>query len=104
MRHLTGPLAKLTENPTDTSDYIWATLTDPTPLPEAMAALRAAYPNAMRLDYRPREEAETADPALAVEGKSFEELFEDFFEQMNGRPLTDAEAAAVAKIREEAQK
>lgn len=53
MRHLTGPLAKLVEHPTDTGDYIWATLTDPTPLPDAMAALRAAYPNAMRLDYQP---------------------------------------------------
>ena len=54
MRHLTGPLAKLTARPTDTEDYIWATLTDPTPLPDAMAQLRAAYPNAMRLDYLPQ--------------------------------------------------
>lgn len=43
MRHLTGPLARLTARPTDTEDYIWATLTDPTPLPDAMAQLRAAY-------------------------------------------------------------
>ena len=54
MRHLTGPLARLTARPTDTEDYIWATLTDPTPLPDAMAQLRAAYPNAMRLDYLPQ--------------------------------------------------
>lgn len=105
MRHLTGPLAKLTEHPTDTGDYIWATLTDPTPLPDAMAALRAAYPNAMRLDYQPRGAAAgPADAALAVRGKPFAELFQDFFTQMNGRPLTIEEARAVKQLREEAAK
>ena len=105
MRHLTGPLAKLTEHPTDTGDYIWATLTDPTPLPDAMAALRAAYPNAMRLDYQPRGAAAApTDAALAVRGKPFAELFQDFFTQMNGRPLTIEEARAVKQLREEAAK
>ena len=103
--HLTGPLAKLTEHPTDTGDYIWATLTDPTPLPDAMAALRAAYPNAMRLDYQPRGAAAApTDAALAVRGKPFAELFQDFFTQMNGRPLTIEEARAVKQLREEAAK
>ncbi len=91
------------EHPTDTGDYIWATLTDPTPLPDAMAALRAAYPNAMRLDYQPRgTTARPADAALAVRGKPFAELFQDFFTRMNGRPLTIEEARAVKKLREEA--
>lgn len=104
MRHLTGPLAKLVEHPTDTGDYIWATLTDPTPLPDAMAALRAAYPNAMRLDYQPRGTAALPDAAVAVRGKPFAELFQDFFTQMNGRPLTIDEARAVKQLREEAAK
>ena len=105
MRHLTGPLAKLVERPTDTGDYIWATLTDPTPLPDAMAALRAAYPNAMRLDYQPHGVQEAAGGAArAVRGKPFAELFQDFFTQMNGRPLTVEEARAVKALREEAAK
>lgn len=105
MRHLTGPLARLVEHPTDTGDYIWATLTDPTPLPDAMAALRAAYPNAMRLDYQPRGVQEAAGGAArAVRGKPFAELFQDFFTQMNGRPLTVEEARAVKALREEAAK
>lgn len=105
MRHLTGPLAKLVEHPTDTGDYIWATLTDPTPLPDAMAALRAAYPNAMRLDYQPHGVQEAAGGAArAVRGKPFAELFQDFFTQMNGRPLTVEEARAVKALREEAAK
>ena len=105
MRHLTGPLAKLVEHPTDTEDYIWATLTDPTPLPDAMAQLRAAYPNAMRLDYQPQGAAALpADMTKAVRGKPFAELFQDFFTKMNGRPLTTEEVLAVKKLREEASK
>ena len=55
MRHLTGPLDQLTaaDTVTDAEDYIWATLTDPVPRPDAMAVLRAAYPNAMKLDTPP---------------------------------------------------
>ena len=105
MRHIVGPLAKLVEHPDDTSDYIWATLTDPTPQPDAMAVLRAAYPNAMRLDYRPQgADLQHADTAQSVRGKPFASLFEDFFTQMNGRPLTVEEARAVKALREEASK
>lgn len=105
MRHLTGPLAKLTEHLTAPDDYIWATLTDDTPIPDAMAMLRAAYPNAMRLDYAPANAVEqpVPDATEAVRGKPMEELFGDFFEQMNGRPLTEAEAEAVAALRKEAE-
>ena len=102
---LTGPLARLTARPTDTEDYIWATLTDPTPLPDAMAQLRAAYPNAMRLDYLPQGEvAHPLDMTQAVRGKPFVELFQDFFTKMNGRPLTVEETVAVKRLREEASK
>jgi exonuclease SbcD len=105
MRHLTGPLARLTARPTDTEDYIWATLTDPTPLPDAMAQLRAAYPNAMRLDYLPQGEvAHPLDMTQAMRGKPFVELFQDFFTKMNGRPLTVEEIVAVKRLREEASK
>lgn len=107
MRHLTGPLAELTDpaRVTDAEDYIWATLTDDTPQPDAMAVLRAAYPNAMRLDYAPRGTGPDygSEAAAAVRQKSFDELFSAFFEQMNGRPLTEAETAALNEMREEAR-
>ena len=80
-------------------------LTDPTPLPDAMAQLRAAYPNAMRLDYLPQGEvAHPLDMTQAVRGKPFVELFQDFFTKMNGRPLTVEETVAVKRLREEASK
>ena len=83
MRHIVGPLAKLVEHPADTGDYIWATLTDPTPQ---------------------GAEILPADTAQSVRGKPFASLFEDFFTQMNGRPLTVEEARAVKALREEASK
>lgn len=104
MRRLTGPLAALTDpaRVTDAQDYIWATLTDDTPQPDAMAVLRAAYPNAMRLDYAPRAGREAAAPtAEALRQKSFTELFGEFFEAMQGRALTEAERAALQELRRE---
>ena len=87
MRHLTGPLARLTARPTDTEDYIWATLTDPTPLPDAMAQLRAAYPNAMRLDYLPKVTvAHPLDMTQAVARQALCRAVPGLFHQMNGRP------------------
>ena len=70
-----------------------------------MAALRAAYPNAMRLDYALRPGAgDAALPAAeALAARSFEELFGAFFEQMQGRGLNDAEQAELAALREEVE-
>ena len=52
-----------------------------------MAQLRAAYPNAMRLDYLPQGEvAHPLDMTQAVRGKPFVELFQDFFYQDERTP------------------
>ena len=59
MRHLTGPLSELVAAADHPDDYIWATLTDPVPRPDAMAALRAVYPNTMKLNYAPAGSAAT---------------------------------------------
>lgn len=105
MRHLTGPLARLTDPALvcDADDYIWATLTDEPPLPDAMARLRAAYPNAMKLDYAPRAGAagDAARTAAAVRRRSFDELFADFFATVQGRAPTKAELDALTALREE---
>lgn len=105
MRHLEGPLEKLTapDAVCDAEDYIWATLTDDTPIPDAMARLRAAYPNAMKLDYKPKNGVpdDAALTAAEVRRRSFDELFADFFVTVQGRDPTPAEAAALAELREE---
>ena len=108
MRHLTGPLNQLTaaDTVTDAEDYIWATLTDPVPRPDAMAVLRAAYPNAMKLDYAPGGALDTGSDAIQQAAQlrtmSFDELFARFFEKMHGRTLTPEETAALAQLRQEA--
>ena len=104
MRHLTGPLSELVAAADHPDDYIWATLTDPVPRPDAMAALRAVYPNTMKLNYAPAGSAAPDAPQpVNLRGMSFEELFGRFFEKMQGRPMTEAEAAALAALREEAE-
>lgn len=103
LRHLTGTLAELTAAPKCPDDYIWATLTDETPVPEAMARLRAAYPNAMRLEYQPRgEELDLSTAAVAaLHTQDFDELFARFFAQQHGRDLTEAERDALHAMRQE---
>lgn len=109
MRHITGPLDRLTaaDTVTDAGDYIWATLTDTIPRSDAMAALRAVYPNAMRLDYAPGAlpGLDGGEPLLSQSpgALSFDELFGQFFERMCGRAITREEAAALDKLREEAE-
>ena len=105
---LPGPLNQLTaaDTVTDAEDYIWATLTDPVPRPDAMAVLRAAYPNAMKLDYAPGGALDTGSDAIQQAAQlrtmSFDELFARFFEKMHGRTLTPEETAALAQLRQEA--
>ena len=93
MRHLTGPLDQLTaaDTVTDAEDYIWATLTDPVPRPDAMAVLRAAYPNAMKLDYAPGGTLDTGSDAIQQAAQlrtmSFDELFARFLKRCTAAPL-----------------
>ncbi|HJD22460.1 MAG TPA: exonuclease SbcCD subunit D [Candidatus Gemmiger faecigallinarum] len=104
MRHLTGPLARLTDPAAvcDADDYIWATLTDDAPIPDAMARLRSAYPNAMKLDYAPRSAPAGAAPAAeAVRRRTFSELVVDFFRTAQSREPTQAELDALEQLREE---
>ncbi|MBQ8647103.1 MAG: exonuclease SbcCD subunit D C-terminal domain-containing protein, partial [Oscillospiraceae bacterium] len=90
IRHVTGPLAELIAeaalSPEGREDYIYASLTDPTPVTDAMARLQAVWPNAMKLDYPSTAAAADLRTAAAeVENKSFQELFFDFYRQMNGQ-------------------
>ena len=68
-----------------------------------MARLRAAYPNAMKLDYAPRNAAPdgAARTAAQVRRRSFAELFGDFFATVQGRAPTQAELDALNALLEE---
>lgn len=99
MRKIEGTLDQLTAHRPETGaeDYIWARLEDPTPLPDAMARLRAVYPNAMKLDYKALGPGPDLRPGAGPgpDIRAFEPLFDRFFQQLHGRPMTDEEQAAL---------
>lgn len=92
---LRGTFGELTdrhfyENTTWTRDYVRLTLTDEEDIPDAVGKLRLIYRNLMKLDYdnaRTRSNAEIAG-APAQDSRSPLELFADFYELQNNRPMT----------------
>lgn len=78
------------ENTTWTRDYVRLTLTDEEDIPDAVGKLRLIYRNLMKLDYdnaRTRSNAEITG-AQAEDSRSPLELFADFYELQNNRPMT----------------
>ena len=81
-------------------DYTHITLTDEEDIPDAIGRLRAVYHNLMKLDYdnrRTRAGGALQAPA-AVEEQRPIELFAQFFEKQNGRPLSDEQRALTEKL------
>ncbi len=105
MREVRGTLADVTSplvvQAGDPEDYIRAILTDEDELFDAQGALKAVYPNLMRLDF---DNARTrADDAPGMEEElerqpSVQELFAQFFEAQNGKPLTAWQQAVLTDI------
>ena len=92
---------------TATDDYLHVVLTDEEDVPDALARLRTVYPNIMKLDYdntRTRNAGSLSVPE-ETERKSEIELFEMFFEQQNGRPMSEEQRQfsghLLEKVREE---
>ena len=72
-------------------DYFHITLTDEEDVPDALGKLRILYPNLMKLDYdnrRTRFQAECGEGEEA-EKKPPLELFGEFYELQNNRPMTE---------------
>ncbi|MGN1023964.1 MAG: exonuclease SbcCD subunit D [Lachnospiraceae bacterium] len=95
MRRIKGKLKDLLSHAVDTDDYIYATLTDEEPIPDAMASLQGVYPNAMKLDYENARTRALEDEPLEgqTQEKSFAEIAEDFARKVTGAELTDSERA-----------
>ena len=87
---------------TATDDYLHVILTDEDDVPDALMRMRVIYPNIMKLDY---DNTRTRNSDLAavqeqVERKSEAELFEEFFEKQNGRPMNDEQRALSGRLLE----
>ncbi len=88
---------------TPTDDYVHITLTDQEDVPNALEKLRVIYPNLMKLDYdnaRTRAAGRISD-VQALERKSPLALFEEFYAEQNGQPMTPEQRAFSAGIMEE---
>lgn len=104
IRRIYGKLEDLLAHAADTEDYIYATLTDEIVPFDAMARLREVYPNTMKLDYD--NEAYRALEILEEEsgsaGKSFQELFFEFYHFIHGREPNEEEWEVLEEIAREA--
>lgn len=104
MRKIRGTYLQVTKKAfyegTNTEDYLQITLTDEEDIPDGMQKLRIIYPNLMRLEYdnqRTRENR-SVEAAEAVEQKSEAELFAEFFELQNNRPMSEQQQIFVKKL------
>lgn len=108
VRAVKGPLEALEktalEDPDGRDDYVHVTLTDERPPLNAMARVRAFFPNAIGLSYdNARTRAEGASPEAAPDLKQAtpEELFAEFYEKQNGEPMNAAQKRTVENVLEE---
>ena len=106
MREIEGTYEELTFRPnyegTDTDDYMHITLTDEEDIPDAIGKLRLIYPNLMCLDYnnsRTRSAGILTD-LEDVDRKSPLVLFGEFYEDQNGRPMSDEQKDFAREIME----
>lgn len=105
LRVVEGRLAELlaaAEGDPRRDDYLLVRLTDPTPVLDAMARLRAAYGNVLSIErtglgFNP---AAGLAAAAQVEARTPLALFEDFFAEVTGEPLAEDDRAEVAGVLE----
>ena len=85
-------------------DYIYVTLTDESPISDAMAVIRQHYPNAMKIDYENSHtrELEDLDVTRAAREKSFWEMISDFYHMMYGQDISQEEMEIMTEVAGEA--
>lgn len=96
MRKVKGPLHKLIDpaivESADRDDYLHVTLTDEEPAIDALARLRAVYPNVMSLEYERKRQRSSNDAHTVSDDKETLDpvtLFARFFEERTGAALSD---------------
>ena len=80
-------------------DYLLARLTDDHAILDPMGKLRSVYPNLLQME-KPRLYQDENPPVMSATRLRRDEfsLFCDFFEQVSGQPMTDAQSAAVKDV------
>lgn len=108
MREVRGPIAALTDpanaDGTNREDLIRAVLTDEKEIADAAGKLRAVYPNVLRIDFENRRtQAENTGAAAGdPSSRTPMQLFEEFYLDRNGSPMSSKERVILTEIIEEA--
>ena len=98
LRRIRGELAALIEAGRDdpeNEDYVFATLTDSGALLDPMARLREAYPNALGCEREVLQRAGEGGAVSRHRELDVRHLFADFFREVTGEALSEAQAAAL---------
>ena len=82
------------------TDYMHITLTDEEDVPDAISKLRPIYKNIMKLDY---DNTRTRTGFSVITNETSEEytpseLFSDFYEKVNGKPMSDDQSSVIEDI------
>lgn len=107
MRKIRGSLDELlspeTYTGTNTSDFLHVTLTDEDEITDAQAKLRNVYENVLEIEFEhDRNITGTSEiDAEYIRTKTPAELFENFFEDQNGRPMNERQKKIINDIMEE---
>ena len=108
MVELRGSFAQVTSpefySQVDRDAYVRVILTDENDIYDAMGQLRPIYPNLMRLDY---DNLRTRSGAAELEEADVKrdplELFAEFYQQQNRRPMTEEQRRYLAELVEQIQ-
>ncbi|GGB82022.1 nuclease SbcCD subunit D [Marinobacterium zhoushanense] len=107
MRVIEGTLDQLIEQGRQdphADDYILARLTDKQDLLEPMAQLRQVYPNTLELERTQFSVSRGSQLVADVSNRrSEDQVFKDFFSQVMGDELTDAQSQLLLEVVEEAR-
>lgn len=84
----------------DREDYLQVTLTDEVELIDPIGSLRSVYPNVMQIVFEKKEKECDGEYSVmeAVEKKSTEELFEDFYFLIREKEMDDARKRVIHDV------
>ncbi len=105
MRHLKGKMEQLLdpEHIISPEDYVYVTLTDEEPIPDAISIFQQHYKNTMKIMY---DNAHTREKEQVVVSKAaekdFPERISDFYHMMYGCEISEDEMKIMKEIAEEA--
>lgn len=106
MRHLKGRLEQLLDkkNIISPEDYIYVTLTEEHPIPDAISIIRQYYPNTMKIDYENTHTREMGDIEMSqvMRERTFQELISDFYGMMYGCEISEEEMKVMSEVAREA--